>query len=184
MSLSSAGRVYAEVLVDVANGQNGALSLDAALTQMDRVIEATKSNSVLKRLFSNPTLTVGEQDKVIASLTKAYQLDALVDRFFKILIRRRRMSILAEVVEAARDLSARQGGALLGQVETPAPLAKEEILELAKTLQTRLGKRVVLKERVVPSLIAGLRVSVEGKTIDGSVRGKLARAREQLVSQI
>jgi F-type H+-transporting ATPase subunit delta len=184
MTTSSAGRVYAEVLVDVANGQSGQISLDAALAQMDRVIEATGANPVLKRLFSNPTLTAVEQGKVVESLTKTYQLDGIVDRFFRILIRRRRMALLSEIVEAARDLSARQSGALLGQVESPAPLAKEEVLELAKTLQTRLGKRVVLKERVVPSLIAGVRVSVEGKTIDGSVRGKLSRAREQFVSQI
>jgi len=44
-------------------------------------------------------------------------------------------------------------------------------------------KRVKLDERVDPAVLAGVRLQVGHKLIDGSAAGRLARMREQLMSE-
>ena len=49
-------------------------------------------------------------------------------------------------------------------------------------MENRIGHRVTLQCSVDPALIGGVRVEVDGKVIDGSIRNKLEQIKEVMNS--
>ena len=52
-------------------------------------------------------------------------------------------------------------------------LSEEQLSALSARMGETLGKRVLLEGIVSPSLIGGVRVEIEGRVWDGSLRGRL-----------
>jgi F-type H+-transporting ATPase subunit delta len=67
-------------------------------------------------------------------------------------------------------------------VVSAAPLTDDELTALTTRLETTTGGRIELQTSVDPSLLGGLVVRVGDRLIDGSVRGRLERLRNQLTS--
>ena len=62
------------------------------------------------------------------------------------------------------------------------PLGQDEIARLAAALSGVLGKKVHLENRIVPDLIAGVRVIADNRMIDYSARGRLDGLRRKMLS--
>ena len=59
-------------------------------------------------------------------------------------------------------------------VTSAASLSKEQEELLKKKLETMSGKTVVMELKTDPSVLAGVRVELDGKLFDGTVKGRLA----------
>ena len=57
-------------------------------------------------------------------------------------------------------------------------LKESEMVALRAKLEKKLGRTVTLQCRVSPELIGGVRVEVDGRVIDGSIRNKLDEIKE------
>ena len=57
-----------------------------------------------------------------------------------------------------------------------ASLSKEQEELLKKKLETMSGKTVVMELKTDPSVLAGVRVELDGKLFDGTVKGRFGRA--------
>ncbi len=68
------------------------------------------------------------------------------------------------------------------RVTSAAPLEPAEVKALIARLEQMTGGQVELDQEVDPSLLGGLVVRIGDRLIDGSVRGRLERLRNQLVS--
>ena len=55
--------------------------------------------------------------------------------------------------------------------------------EIQKKLEQQLGKELILISDVEKSLIGGLRITIAGKVIDGSIIGQMHRMRQYLMEQ-
>jgi F-type H+-transporting ATPase subunit delta len=55
-----------------------------------------------------------------------------------------------------------------------------QIEELATAIGRQLGKEVILKNEVDPSLVGGVRVFVDNRMIDNSVQGRLSGLERKL----
>jgi len=69
------------------------------------------------------------------------------------------------------------------KVKTAVPLHEEEIRRLGLILCGRYGTSLVLNCQVDPSILGGVWVQIGDTTIDGSIAGKLAALREQLMRE-
>ena len=58
------------------------------------------------------------------------------------------------------------------------PLKEAETVALRAKLEKKLSKTVIMQFRVDPELIGGIRVEVDGRVIDGSIRNKLDEIKE------
>ena len=56
----------------------------------------------------------------------------------------------------------------------------EALVRTAVPLEEQSGKQVVLKERIDASLLGGMVVEMDGKTLDGSVAGRLLAIRKKV----
>ena len=60
------------------------------------------------------------------------------------------------------------------------PLSGQQLERLRAKLEEISGKKIQLQPKVDPSVLGGLRVSLEGKLLDGTVKGRLDDLRRKV----
>ena len=90
------------------------------------------------------------------------------------------MDHFTEIIAAYRNFVDEDLGQARATVRTAAPLTDPEKRELGRRLEGALGKRILLEERVDPTLLGGFVAQVGSYIVDGSLDGQLARMRERL----
>lgn len=105
----------------------------------------------------------------------------LTRQVMALLVRRRRLALLAEITQALRDRYDVDEGIVQAVATTAVPMLEAERENLQAKLAEHLGaKRVDLECAVNPRIVAGLLVHVEGNVIDATVRTYLDTMRERL----
>jgi F-type H+-transporting ATPase subunit delta len=173
----SAARRYAEAAFQVAV-RDGTLAewrseLDAAATV------ATDERVV--KVLANPAIPVERRAAVLAELL-GDRASRPVQNLIQLLLRRGRIEALPRVAAEFRRLDDERQGITKATATTAAPLTPDEVRTLTERLELSTGRRVVLDVEIDPSLLGGLVVRVGDRMIDGSVRGRLERLRNQLIS--
>ena len=105
-----------------------------------------------------------------------------VINLIQLMLRRGRIEDVPRVASEFRRLDNARQGITIATATSAAPLSKDEVAALTSRLEAFTGGRVELDVHVDPSLLGGLVVQVGDRLIDGSVRGRLERLRNQLVS--
>ena len=65
-------------------------------------------------------------------------------------------------------------------VTSATELSEEQMSALKEKLEKISGKTISLKQRIDPSVLAGLRVELEGKQLDGTVQSRLSGISKKL----
>jgi F-type H+-transporting ATPase subunit delta len=99
-----------------------------------------------------------------------------------LMLRRGRIDQLPRIAAEFRRLDDARQGITVATATSAAPLTPDEQTALMGRLEQMTGGRVRLDVQVDPSLLGGLIVRVGDRLIDGSVRGRLERLRNRLVS--
>jgi F-type H+-transporting ATPase subunit delta len=99
-----------------------------------------------------------------------------------LMLRRGRIEQLPRIAAEFRRLDNERQGIILAHVTSAGPLTDQEKRAVVQRMEQFTGGRVELDVAVDPSLLGGLVVRVGDQLIDGSVRGRLERLRNQLVS--
>ena len=97
-----------------------------------------------------------------------------------LLITKGRLSIIGDIVDEYQRLLDSYRGIESARVITAIPLDERDEQKLAEHLSTVVGKKVVLKSEVDPTLIGGFVARVGDKLLDGSTRGKLMALKREL----
>jgi len=94
-----------------------------------------------------------------------------------------RMRYLEEIVEEFETLARQRLGEQVVVAESAYPLDDEEREALVDVLGRRVGKRVILREKVVPELMAGLRLKMGDLVMDASAKMRLEALERELVRE-
>lgn len=100
--------------------------------------------------------------------------------FVRLLFDRRREGVLRGIGAAFHQRSLEERGAVEGVVESARALGSSELGRVGAALGSRLGRTVLLTNRVNPDLVGGVRAFVGAKMIDASVQGRLEGLRKKL----
>jgi F-type H+-transporting ATPase subunit delta len=157
---------YAEALFGLAKKEG---ALDAVRSDVERL--ARELSSAGGELFFDARVPLDKRREKVESVTTA--MHRLTRNFVGLLFEKRREEVLRQLGEAfhRRDLVDRQ--AAEGVVESARALGAGEIAGLATALGAKLGKTVTLANQVVPDLVGGVRVIVDSRMVDYSLRGRL-----------
>lgn len=131
--------------------------------------------------LSNPAIPTDQRSKAVAGLLKGRASDP-VQNLIQLLLRRGRIEDLSRVDVEFRRLDDRRQGITHATATSAVALDPDEVLALTQRLEQSTGGRIALDVQVDPSLLGGLVVRVGDRLIDGSVRGRLERLRNQLIS--
>ena len=175
MILDAVTRRYADALFELARDKGQG---DAVQADVEKLAAALERPGVAHALFDARVDLVLRRSKVEELLT---DVQPLTRNFVHLLFDKRREVVLRDLGRAFRLRSLVEQGAVEGVVDSPRPLGSAEIDQLAAALGKRLGKRVQLENRVASGLVAGVRVTVDNKMIDFSVKGRLEGLRRRMM---
>ena len=99
-----------------------------------------------------------------------------------LLVRRGRIEQLPRVAAEFARLDDQRNGLTHATATSATPLPDDEVRKVAARLEELTGGRVALETNVDPAILGGIIVRIGDRLIDGSVRGRLERLRNQLAS--
>ena len=100
--------------------------------------------------------------------------------FLNLLCKKHRIIHFCEVFDAYSSLCNEEMNVKEGIAYSVSPLSKDQLGEIEKALGKKAGGKIKLKNILDPSLLGGVKVALDGKVYDGSLRGKLAELKKQL----
>jgi F-type H+-transporting ATPase subunit delta len=131
--------------------------------------------------LANPSIPLVERTAT-AEATFSKIVSRPVLNLIGLMLRRGRIEELPRLAAEFRRLDNARQGITLATATSASPLSPDEVRALTERMEQYTGGRIVLDVKVDPSLLGGMVVRVGDRLIDGSVRSRLERLRNQLVS--
>jgi F-type H+-transporting ATPase subunit delta len=170
-------RRYAKALFQIAR-ENA--SMPAVGDDLARFLERFDGDAHLHDVLTRPWIKGADRRAIAVAVAEGEGCGALVRDFVGLLAERGRIDHFTEIIAAYRNFVDEDLGQARATVRTAAPLTDPEKRELGRRLESALGKRILLEERVDPTLLGGFVAQVGSYIVDGSLDGQLARMRERL----
>lgn len=174
---SSTARRYAEAAFEVAMRDG---TLERWRAELDLATSLAGDRRALE-ILANPAISVEERAAVLRDLLSDRASQPVLN-LVQLLLRRGRIEDLWRVAADFGRLDDERQGIVHATATSAAELTQDEIRELTTRLERSTGGRIALDVEVDPSLLGGLVVRVADRMIDGSVRGRLERLRNQLLA--
>ena len=150
---------YAQGLFELTVEEN---SVEQTKKEAEDLLSVLSVNDFVDRIFS-----------------KSFSHDFV--NFLKLLIDKGRIGCLEDILKAYVVLADEKLGIERAVVTSARPLSEEHLQEIKKTLAAKTGKKILLKNTVDPSLIAGIRVTVGNKVTDITMATKIESMRNALL---
>ena len=169
-SLAKAALPYAEALFDSSQSMQ---LVDETSKDLSLILQNLNQSAHLKSFLDNPLLQAELKRNVLSRLFEG-QVRIHVLNFLRILVDRRRISLLSSVIELYTDLVNKSQLILLAEVSTVVALTDQQKQDMEdKIMQLTGSKEIQLIEQVDPELIGGFIVKIGSKVIDMSIYGQL-----------
>jgi F-type H+-transporting ATPase subunit delta len=176
MSLRPVANRYAKSLL-------ATLPDDALVARVDGdlggLLATLRADAELRRALVSPVVPLERKRAAFHSLGAGKFADETV-RFLEYLTWKGRAGILIEVMEEWNGLLRARRGEVLATVLSAVPMEKAQADLIHAIVSKRLGRVVVLDNKVDPSLIGGFQVFYENRVLDFSLKGRLQRLKEKL----
>ncbi len=170
-----AARLYAQVLVDVSLGEGSGVDLAGITEELRSFSGALLGSALGLKAFESPMLSDEEKQKALAALCQKAAITPFSARFLAMLLKRSRFDLLPAILGEVNRLQVERCGGLVGDLVSAIPLDQPAIAGVIEALTKKFQKPVHLNATVDPTVIAGMRVTINGVTYDGTVRSKLAK---------
>jgi len=174
---STAARRYAEAAFELATRDD---AVDAWAEGLD-LAAGVVADERIAAFLDSPAEALPDRLGLLDRMLGRKVPDAVL-RLAKLLVERRAIGRLPAISAEYRRLLNRERGVVEATVTSAAALSADETEALRKKVAQMTDRTVDLVVRVDDALIGGLTVRIGDTLYDASVRGRLERLREQLVS--
>ncbi len=171
-------RGYAQALLAVGEAEG---ELDATVDQLYAFGKAMQREGRLREALIDPGLPVENKRGLIADVL-GERANPNVLNAVAFLLEQGRARELPDILEVVAELAAERRQHAVAEVRSAVPLSAEQRERLAQALSEASGRTVEVKVVVDPAVIGGLVARIGDEVFDGSVRTRLAEARDHLVS--
>ena len=173
MADRQAARRYAQAAFSIARDTN---SVDLWRSELQDVAQVL-TDSGAASLFADSRLPLQQRE---AMLARTLDVSPMVLNLAKLLVAKGRSPEAREVAEAFNRIADEAAGIAHAEITTAVPLADAQLRTIEGQLSRSLGKRVDAVGAVDPSIIGGIVVRVGDRLVDGSIRTRLKKLRQEL----
>ena len=172
----SAPRRYAEAAFEIGLRDG---TVEAWRAELEGAA-STLQSAELSEALANPAIPVQQRADIVGGVFA--DLGEPVRNLILLLLKRGRIRQLPRVAAEFRRLDDKRNNIVHATATSAAPLDDAELRAITARLEQMSGSQVALETAVDPDLIGGIVVRIGDSLIDGSVRGRLERLRNQLAS--
>ena len=175
--LTTLARPYARAAFEVAKSDNALAQWADALN----LLEAVTADSKVQHLLDSPSLTAELKSDALVSLL-GDKVDVKLKNFISTLADNKRLDLLPTIKELFAELKALQEKVVEVEVTTAFDIPPATQKALITALTRKLEREVSLTTTVDASLIGGALIRAGDTVIDGSVKGRLTKLAETMIS--
>jgi F-type H+-transporting ATPase subunit delta len=169
---------YARAIFELSDESGQVAPMSAGIL---RFAETYASSPELQKVLAHGTDDV-TRDAILKDIGARLAMPPLALNAVRLLAARRRLGALGDVAKMLTRFADEKAGVIRATVTSAKPLPEEYYESLARELEQRTKRKVLLERRQDPSLLAGVVTRIGDHTIDGSVRGRLAALEHQLLA--
>jgi F-type H+-transporting ATPase subunit delta len=173
-----AHRMYARSLFQAAKDAG---KLDVVHTELGDFAAAIADVPELRRVLANPELDPQQKAAVLGEILG--DADELVRNFVLLVSEKGRAGEIEEIQRELDALVAAEERRLTVELTTAYELSDEEADSILKRIEQSSGRTVEATRKVDPDLIGGIVLQAGSLRVDASVRGRLNRLRQELVTR-
>ena len=174
--MTQAAKVYGGSLYDLAAEEK----LDGQIMeQMNEIRQIFRENPEYLKLLGEPAIPQEERLKLLDDAFKD-QIEPYLLNFLKILCEKK---IMREYAGCCDEFTRRYNvdhGITEAVVTAAVKLNSEQMEALKNKLEKVSGKKIHLIQKTDPMVLAGLRVEMEGRQLDGTVQGRISDISKKL----
>jgi len=179
MREESVARRYAAALLAAADKSG---DIVAARDNLRLVADTIAGNKLLSAILNQPQVPGSRKKQALTASLQGAATPATL-AFLDLLTDKRRITLIGEIAAEFERLVRERQNIALATAITAEPMHPAQVTALKSSLEKRTGKTIELTTETDPSLIGGVLVRIGDTVMDGSVRGKLDRLHEQLLSR-
>ncbi len=171
---------YAEAFADVVTD----LKLDTAAIdhRFSDFLATWQGSGELRTFFVNPSIPAPQKIAILDKLNAKLGMQKELRNLLAVLIQNDRIGHVVEVAAAYRAILQRQLGIRPAEIVTARELSGDERNSLIAELARLAGAKIDPSFKLDSSILGGAVVRIGSTVYDGSVRGRLDRLKEALVS--
>ena len=169
---------YALALFELSNESK---KTDEYVSSLSSFLKLYNSNSNLKNYTKNPTNTTQNQKDVFDKILNAMNADKIIKNFFSVLIIKKRIFFVAEIIEEFIRLVSSKKGEVSANLFSSKKVDDKTISEIEKEISENVKGTIKLKSKVDETLIGGIVLQIGSLMIDTSVKNKLANYKKVLM---
>jgi F-type H+-transporting ATPase subunit delta len=170
-------RPYAKAAFEHAVAGDALESWSRALGLLALLAEDARVSALLR----SPALAPEQRAQLLIDLC-GDELGIQVHNFLQVLAANDRLLLLPETFRQFQALKADHQRLVEVEVTSAAPIDEAQRARLAEALVKRLGRQVSVQMSVDPNLIGGAIIRAGDTVIDGSLRGRLNKLADALLS--
>ena len=163
---------YALALYDLSKEKN---QTEELLSNMITFMKIFKSNKDLRNFVKNPTYSIESQKVVFDEILSLMNFNKLVKNFFSILIIKKRIFFLDQIIEEFLKLISIKRGEISGSLISSKEIDEKTILDIEREISTNIKRSIKLKSKIDESLIGGVVIQIGSLMIDTSIKNKLQK---------
>jgi F-type H+-transporting ATPase subunit delta len=165
---STVARPYAEAAFKLAD-EAGALG---KWSEMLAVLALVASDERVRAAANDPNLSDAQVAGLFIAIL-AGKLSGETENFVRVLAQNGRLALLPEIRAQFEALKNEREGVLEAELHSAFELTKAQVADLEQRLEKKTGRKIRTKLHIDKDLIAGVRIVLGDKVIDGSARAQL-----------
>ena len=165
---STIARPYAEAVFKLADAQGKLAEWSGVLAN----IAAVAADERIRVAVGDPNLSAAKIAGLFISVLSG-KLSGDAENLVRVLAENGRLDVLAEIRTQYEILRNEREGVVEAEVHTAFDLEDAQLADLVARLEKKTGRKVKASVRVDKNLIAGVKVVLGDKVIDGSARAQL-----------
>jgi F-type H+-transporting ATPase subunit delta len=178
--MAAVANTYARAFADVV--MNNRLDAARTLNEAQQIGSLVRESKALRDVFDAPSIPAEQKRSLLDAIVQRAGISRPVRNLVAVLIDKRRTKFLDEIVEQfAQELNQRLGFAE-AEITTARELGSDERAKLEADLARVTGKKIRARYGQDRTILGGAVARVGSTVYDGSVRGQLARIRQELVN--
>jgi F-type H+-transporting ATPase subunit delta len=174
---SALARRYARALLDI--GQEGR-QVRRVLAEVERFDGLLAETPDLREVLEAAHINRRDKQAALEATVSPAGLLPLTTNFLRLLVDKRRMNILPQILPELRRMVEELEGIERVEVTVPETLSETQRNFLKTVLERQTGKRIELEEKLDPAVLGGIVLKMGSTVYDGSVRTQLFQIRENL----
>ena len=174
--MTEVGSVYGESLYELAKDESLGKIIGEQLAVLQ---ESFRQEPDFVRLLSSPNLTKAERCQILDDSFRG-KVEPYVLNFLKILTEKGYMRYFSDCCDAYTQRFDQDNGILRVDAVSAVALSPVQKEKLTQKLSRITGKEIVLRNRLNPAVLGGIRLDYDGQRLDDTVSHRLDAIRDLL----